>query len=137
MQLVIDANIIMSILINPGKPLDTFFREEIEIFAPELLFEEIDANKDLIIKKTEFNKKEINTFIDILKSKIKIIPEEEFLEYREKSEKVCPDPKDITYFALALHLQCPIWSNEKKLKQQSEIRVYASHDLIKLFELDD
>jgi predicted nucleic acid-binding protein len=71
-----------------------------------------------------------------LKEKIKIIPEEEFLIFRDKAEQLCPDEKDITYFALALYLKCPIWSNERKLKEQNEIKIYATHELIRLFELD-
>ena len=51
-----------------------------------------------------------------------------------RSLRECPDPKDIVYFALAIHLRCSIWTNEKKLKEQEEIRVYHTHELIKLFE---
>lgn len=39
MQIIIDANVVIAMLIKPGKPVDLFFKEELEIFAPELLFE--------------------------------------------------------------------------------------------------
>ena len=106
-----------------------------ELFAPELLFEEIENNKELIIKNSELNEIEIDEFIDILKERIKIIPEEEFINFRSKAEDVCPHEKDITYFALALYLKCALWSNEKKLKEQNEIEVYATHELIELFHV--
>ena len=43
MDVIIDANIVMSILINPGKPLDLFLKEELEIFAPELILKCLDT----------------------------------------------------------------------------------------------
>lgn len=133
MQIIADANPLISILIKPGKPIDLLFIEELEFVAPELLFEEIGNNIDLIVRKSRLSKKEIDRFIEILKKKIKVIPEEDFLKYREKAERICPDAKDVPYFALALELKCPLWSNEKKLKEQNEIRVYATHELLKLF----
>lgn len=135
MQIIVDANPIISILINPGKPVDLLFLEELEFIAPELLFEEIQNNKELIVAKSGLSREEINRFIGILKKKIKVIPEEVFLKYREKAGKVCPDEKDITYFALALYLKCPLWSNEKKLKEQNEVTVYATHELMGLFNI--
>lgn len=135
MQIIVDANPIISILIKPGKPIDLLFVEEIELVAPGLLFKEIENNRELILKKSGLNREEFNKFIGILKEKILIIPEEEFLKYKDKAEQICPDQKDVTYFALALYLKCPIWSNEKKLKEQKEVIVYATHELIRLFEL--
>ncbi len=133
MQIIVDANPIISILIKPGKPINLLLVEELGLIAPELLFEEIRNNKALIVRKSGLNSEEIKKFIEILKKKIDIIPEEEFVQFREKAKAICPDPKDIVYFALALHLKCPIWSNEKKLKNQQEITVYATHELMNFF----
>ncbi len=135
MQLIIDANVIISMLIKPGKPIDLFFREELEIFAPELLFQEIENNKRTIIKKSQLTEDEISHLLFILKQKIKIVPEEEFIEYRGKAEIICPDAKDVVYFALAIHLQCAIWTNERKLREQEQITIYATHELMKLFNM--
>jgi predicted nucleic acid-binding protein len=133
MQLIIDTNIVISMLISPGKPIDLFFREEVDVLAPELLLKEIKKNQIIILEKTGLSEKEFCTFLDILKNKIRIIPEIEFLSYREKAEEICPDPKDVIYFALALYVHCPMWSNEKNLKAQNDVQVYATHELITLF----
>ncbi|MBU0470395.1 MAG: hypothetical protein KJ598_02200 [Nanoarchaeota archaeon] len=89
----------------------------------------------MIVKKSGLNKEEVEKFIEILKKKIEVVPEEEFIKFRKKAEEICPDPKDIPYFVLALYLKCPIWSNEKKLKEQNEVSVFATHELIRLFEI--
>jgi len=43
-----------------------------------------------------------------------------------------PDPDDMAYFALALKLNCAIWSNDKKLKEQDKVKVYNTHELSKI-----
>src|SRR3989338_2031263 len=135
MQIVADANPHISILINPGKPVGLLFLESLELVAPSLLFEEIENNKELIIRKSKLTYEEIEKFIAILKEQIEVIPEHEFLAYREQAIKICPDQKDVVYFALPLYLKCQIWSNKKKLKNQKYVKVYATHELIELFHL--
>ncbi len=134
MQVVIDANILISLLISPGKPIDLFLREELEVFAPELLMIEVERNMPIIMGKTKHSATEIEKIFLIIKKKTTIIPGEEFLHQREEAIRVCPDHKDVTYFALAMHLKCAVWSNEKQLKNQERIPVYATHELIRIFE---
>lgn len=135
MQLIVDANAVISMLIKPGKPIDLLLVEELEFIGPSLLFEEIGRNKDEIIQKSYLSKEDIEKFLGILKKIIKIIPEEDFLRFKEKASQICPDEKDITYFALALYLKCPLWSNEKRLKDQEHVQVYSTHELIRLFNV--
>ncbi len=59
MQIIIDANAVISMLIKPGKPIDLLLAEELELIAPALLFEEIDRNKDEIIQKSYLSKEEV------------------------------------------------------------------------------
>jgi predicted nucleic acid-binding protein len=132
MQIVIDANPLMSILIKPGKPVQLLFMEEIELAAQSLLLDELHRNVYLITQKSKLTNDEIIRFLTIIKKRIKVIPEEEFISFRKKAEEICPDKKDVTYFALALYLKCPIWSNEKVLKEQKDVKVYATHELMKL-----
>jgi len=50
------------------------------------------------------------------------------------AEKISPDPNDLMYFALALKLKCPIWSNDKELKKQNEVIIYSTEDLTRELE---
>ncbi|MEI6732208.1 MAG: PIN domain-containing protein, partial [archaeon] len=43
------------------------------------------------------------------------------------------DIKDAMYLALALKLNCPIWSNDKLLKNQTQIKVYSTSELMTKF----
>jgi predicted nucleic acid-binding protein len=135
MQIVVDANPLISMLISPGKPIDLLFLEELELVAPSLLFDEIEHNKDLIISKSNLSRENIEGFVEILKAKIKVIPWEDFFDFVNRAEHICPHDKDVPYFALALYLVCSLWTNEKKLKNQKIVSVYSTHELIHLFAL--
>ena len=42
--------------------------------------------------------------------------------------------KDIDFFALAVKIGCPIWSNDKLFKKQSEVLVFTTIEIIELFD---
>lgn len=52
------------------------------------------------------------------------------MEYYQESSDTSPDPDDKMYFALALKLNIPIWSNDKELKKQKRVKVYTTEELI-------
>src|SRR3989338_10201268 len=96
MQIVADANPLISILINPGKPVELLFLESLELVAPSFLFEEIENNKALILRKSKLTSEEIEKFIVVLKEQIEVIPEHEFLAYREQAIEICPEDRKST-----------------------------------------
>jgi len=133
MDVVIDANILFSILIKHSKTEELLFQEDLHIFAPEFLFEEFEKYKELIIKKTDKTSDEFEHFLKIIRKRIVIIPNEESSIFLAEANRISPDKKDVDYFALALKLKCNIWSNDKRLKEQKAINVYSSDELIKIF----
>jgi len=71
--------------------------------------------------------------LEILKRRMNLVPLDEFVSFVEKAEEISPDPKDISYIALALKLNANIWSNDKDLKnKQNLVKVYSTNDLLKL-----
>ncbi len=134
MDLVIDANILFSILIKTGKTEELFFEENLHLFAPEFLFEEFEKYKELILVKTERTKEVFSRLITIIKKRINTIPNEVTDYFLSEAKKVSPDPKDVDYFAIALKMECPLWSNDKTLKlKQKIVKIYSTEDLAKIF----
>lgn len=135
MDIIIDANILFSILIQKGKNEEILFLERMHIFAPEFLFEELNKYKKIILEKTKRNMDDFEEFLIILQKKIEVIPNEETDNCIEEAKIICQDQNDADYFALALKLNCGIWSNDKDLKKQNKIKIYSTEDLIKGFKL--
>jgi predicted nucleic acid-binding protein len=134
MKLVVDANILFSLFIKSSRIEELVFDDSLEMYAPEFIFEEFQIYEEYIISKTQRTSLEFQTLLHILKKRINIIPLKNFSEYIQEAKNISPDINDIQYFALALKLQCPLWSNDKELKtKQHYILVYSSQDLINIF----
>ena len=135
MDLVVDANALFAALIKEGVSFHIFFAEEFHLCTPEYTFTEMEEHKNEILQKTKRTPEEFERLLEILKKRITVVPLEELVPYVYEAEKICPDPDDVAYFALALKLNCAIWTNDKNLKEkQDKVKVYHTHDLIRLFE---
>ncbi len=130
MQLIVDTNILLS-----------FFRDNpvrfvilnskllnLELFTPEYALDELNKNESGILKYGKINPEQFNKMLSDLAKSIKIIPEESFKEYGSQAGELIHD-KDIPFFALALKLDCAIWSNEPAFKEQSKIKIFNTSDL--------
>ena len=130
MDLIIDANILFSALIKEGATCELIFSHT--LYAPEFLLEEFSKYKKYILKKTKRGETDFAELIQILKRNIIIISFKEIAPFIKQAEKICPDKNDTPYFALALKLNIPIWSNDKKLKNQKHIKIYTTEELLNI-----
>ena len=134
MDLVVDANVIVSCLISfANKTSELFFSDSLHFFAPEYLKDEIGKYKEEIMRKSGFNPADFNLALALLCSKIEFVPFSDFKSFIPEAINVCPDPKDVEYFALALKIHCSFWSNDKKLKGQEKVKVLSTSELLSLF----
>ena len=116
MDVVVDANVLFSILIKSGKTEEIMLEPDLQLLCPEFLFVEFEKYKAEIIEKTKRTDKEYDKVFEVIKARIKTIPNEETEKYMGEAGRICPDMKDVDYFALALKMKCSIWSNDKILK---------------------
>ena len=134
MKIVIDANILFSIFIKSGADSQIFFNKNLEFFAPEFIFEELTKYTKDILSKTHRPIDEFEEILTHLKEYITFIQDDELIDFVSHAEEITPDPKDMIYFALALKLNCPIWSNDNKLKKQEKVKIYSTSDLLGIID---
>jgi predicted nucleic acid-binding protein len=125
MRIVIDANILFAACIRDGMTAKLLFSDAIEPHAPAHIIREFETYKELIGQKT--SRKEFDTFLDVLWRWIRIIPDTEIVPFIP--DVLSPDPGDAYFLALALKLNCPLWSNDNDLKRQDAVRVYTTTEL--------
>jgi predicted nucleic acid-binding protein len=135
MKLIIDANILFAALISKNFTSNLILNEYLILYAPEFIFHEFKKYEEIIKKKGNLLDKDLDKLIKIYKGRIKLISFEEIEDYFDEAQKISPDKNDSLYFALALKLKCSIWSNDKLLKNQNHIKVYATHELKTLLEI--
>ena len=140
MELIVDANELFSAIIAKGrdiqtKKLDILFSEKIKLFAPTLLFKELNKQKNLedIKFKSGFSDEDLKVFVKILELRIDTISDEEISEKISEAEELSTHAKDTLYFAAALKKECPIWSGEKRFKKQTRVEVFNTKELIDKF----
>jgi len=133
MNLILDNNILFSIM-NPNSMNSHIFESLFDsgIFAPHFIIDEFEKYEKECLKKSKLSKEEFYKRKKEVFSKINFINFTEFRKYIDTAKTFCPDENDVFYFALCLKLNLPLWSNDKKLKEQSEIIVLYTEDLIDL-----
>jgi len=135
MRLVIDTNILVSFfrenpvneLISKSKFLN------LSLFSSEYVLEELKKNKSDVLKYSGLNLKQFNERLSELLSFVKLIPESACKNFESEAKHLAPHDKDVPIFALALKLNCAIWSNELAFKQQDHIKALSTRDMIELF----
>jgi len=133
MRLVVDTNVLFSFFKRESvtRRLLTNF-ELIEPFTPSFCIEELSEHKELIRAKSKLSDPEFEEVFDDLLVFVKVFSLSDYRTFLPAAKRISPDPDDIDLFALALKFGCPIWSNEKAFKNQSEVRVYATAELLGL-----
>ena len=132
MDLVVDANVLFAALIKDNKTAELLFKDIFHLYAPEFLLEEFIKHKEEIIDKSERPREDFGRFMNVLKRRISFYPYNDFKQYKERALKICFDPDDAEYVALALSIKAGIWSNDKALKSIVGVDVYSTGDLIRL-----
>ena len=67
MKLVVDANVIISILVSPsGKTCELFVSDKSKLYTPKYLLEEIKKHKPKILEKSKLSNEELNILLTLV-----------------------------------------------------------------------
>lgn len=138
--IVVDASILFSFF----KP-ESFTRNLIKsvylkgakLIAPDFALDELYVLKQKICKYCGIGGLEFIISFVLLSEIIDVVPRPEFAKFESKALKLLPGhAKDMPYFALALSSDCAIWSNEKRFKEQSDVDIFSTDDIKRLFDIE-
>ena len=137
MFLVVDANILFSFF-NPDssrrKIIESSSKLGFKLISPEFAFEELLNDKEKIQEYCKIDEIEFIIFFSLLEKRIESISKSEYDRFLSKAIELAPHIKDAPYFAPALLLNCPIWSDEKLFKRQDEVKIFNTKELSRLYE---
>ncbi len=131
MRLVVDANVLFSALIKDSISSELIFSKGLELYTPQIILEELAKHLGYLKGKTQRSDIEFNRLIESFKTAVSVISNKELSSFVEGADIISPDPNDILYFAVAIMLGAPIWSNDKALKKQDRIKIYTTAELLK------
>jgi len=136
MKLVTDTNVLFSFFRKESETRKLMLNFEIlELLTPSFCIDELRKHKKLICQKSALSNGEFEEVLDDLLIFVKVSQPSGYKEFLRDAKAVSPDPDDVDLFALALKLDCPIWSNDKGLKEQSKVKVLSTEELIELLSL--
>lgn len=119
-SVVVDTNMIFSALISKASEIRyILFESNITFFSPNFLISEIYKHKDKLIKNSKLTESEFYLYFNGIIERIRFVPIDFIgIESRQKAYDLCKDiyKKDTPFIALAIDLNIPVWTGDKKLK---------------------
>lgn len=136
MNLVVDANVIISALIADSKTRELIVTLEPTLLTPETIHDEIDNYRPLIVEKSGLSPERVQQFLDLLFQYIETVPASEFHPHIEQAETALSetDSDDVLYLACALARDAGIWSDDTDFDQQELVPVYTTAEVIASFK---
>jgi predicted nucleic acid-binding protein len=120
-KLVVDANIVFSALLTTRGEVSKLLASgwpPLELFAPEALSVEIALHREKLMRLSKLSVAEMAIIETGVFDRITVVPHESIgPEHWERAYDLVKavDERDDHYVALALHLNCPLWTGDKKL----------------------
>ena len=137
MNLIIDSNILFSALIKDSKTRKIILEYDGFFLFPSFVFEEMQKHKAELLKKSKMPEGDFNKLLQLILRKVFIIPNEVLLPYRKEAFEIVKniDPDDAVFVACALaYNDSLIWSNDKKLKKQSKVKVFDTKEIVDILK---
>lgn len=136
MELVIDANVVISALIADSKTRELIVTLEPDLLTPAFVYDEIENYEELVVEQSGMEPDRVAQFIDLLFQYIEVVPADGFYPAIGKADEAIgdTDPDDVLYLACAIATDAAIWSDDSDFEEQSLVQTYSTNDVINSFE---
>ena len=134
MEIVLDTNILISSLLRNGLTRDIISISPFKMYTVEYARFEIEKHKDELLSKSKLDEKSFDYLNEFIFGKINFIASEDLAPFKNRAIEVMHeiDIDDAPFLALAMSLNCPIWSNDGHFKRQDVIRAFTTKELMSL-----
>lgn len=130
---VIDSNVLFSALIKDSLTRRLIIEADVPLLFPEYIFVEFERHNDLLLRKSNLSRSAFDTLVSIIVSNVSIVPHEAIEAYLPEAKRIIDaiDPDDAIFIACVLaHPGSVLWSDDARLKRQSEVKVISTRELI-------
>ncbi|RMF90488.1 MAG: hypothetical protein D6733_03665 [Methanobacteriota archaeon] len=131
MELVVDTNIVFSAIVKDSYTRLLLCNQNLVLYAPEALISELNEHEKEIREKSGLRGEEWGELMGLLLSKIRLVSRKDIARYLKKALEFSPDKEDAPFFAACLARDVPLWSNDKKLKEQAAVKVLTTEELVR------
>ena len=138
MKIVIDSNIFISSLLKDGKIREIItFNVAHALLFPETILEEIKEHKQELLEKSGLSEEEFEDLISKLLNYVIVVPFDKIKIFEEEAKQIIGniDKDDVSFIAASLaNDSCSIWSDDRHFKQQAQIPVLTTEEILIMTE---
>lgn len=138
MNIIIDSNPLFSALIKDSTTRKIILDYNKFFLFPSYIFIEMQKHKTIILKKSGMTQKDFSNLLQLILKKVLIVPNETLMPYKKVAMEIVKDidSDDVLFFACALaYPDSVIWSNDKRLKKQKQIKILNTREIIEYLRL--
>jgi len=133
LRIVIDTNILIGSLVrNASFKARLLKNKQFQFFFPDYGLAEVEKFREYICTKRrkDTTAPSFDYAMKFLLESVTVVPRQLYQDQIPGAYAVMEkiDPKDTPFLALALHLECPLWSDDAHLKRQSLVPCYSTHE---------
>jgi len=138
-RFVVDTNTLISALLKDDSMTAKLLKSGVfDLYYPEDGLREIEYYRKYMISKRKrtLQSQSFEYALKFILESIRIIPSELYSHRLKDAYEVMKniDEKDTPFLALALQLNCPVWSNDKHFKQQGIADTYTTAEVVRLLK---
>ena len=130
MKLVLDNNILFSVMNPKSTAAYLFSLLKAKFVAPEFIKSEFSRHKPVCLSKSGLSEHEFEIMQKNVEENIEFVKVSGYEDFLEKAKTLLSDPDDADFLALAALINAAIWSNDPHLKQQSLVNVFTTKELV-------
>ena len=136
MEIVVDTNIIISALLKEGLTRKIILLAPFEMYTVPFARLEIEEHKAELLNKSGLDDESFQYLIDLIFARIRVVDPSIIEPFKKKAIEIMKslDVNDSPFLALAMALNCPIWSNDGDLKKQNIVKVYTTQEILELLK---
>ena len=90
------------------------------------------VNNPNVRKRIHLSSEQLQELFGHLTQRIQTAPAASYKQYFSKALALALHEEDAHYFALALLIGVPIWTNDKGFKKQAKVKVYSTFELVEI-----
>ncbi|AMM54228.1 PIN domain-containing protein [Pyrococcus kukulkanii] len=136
MKVVPDYNVVFSALHNRGTAQELFVKNHIsrtfEFLVPDYFWEELKRLHTKLVKITRLSHEEVEFLLEKIREQIITIDREVYEDFLEEAKRICPNPKDVPYVALAMATATPILIGDKKLTIKDKVKILPLNEAVRM-----
>ncbi|HOV42892.1 MAG TPA: PIN domain-containing protein [Syntrophothermus lipocalidus] len=129
-----DANVILSALIG-GKAIRVFIEaKELKFVTTDRVVGEVREYIPVLAKRKNLSRNVMEAVFSLLE--LEVVEKEAYLQHVPKALELIGrrDPDDADLVALALALNCPVWTNDNDLVELKEIKTLTTAEILCLVD---